>query len=115
MKKMIMLLVLLTVTLSSTGCTNPKSQTVDAEGLREAAWMSLSDSAKEEVVIDWTTAIVEKVKLSELPIVQSGGEAPQVESLYKITFNSDRDLLLGPIQVFINGDNKEIVSYGVRR
>lgn len=87
----------------------------DVSVIREAAWTSLNENAKEEVVGDWKSASVEKVELDELPIVQSGGEPPQVVNLYKVTFKTNNDEILGPIQVFINGDTKEIVSYGVRK
>lgn len=88
--------------------------TVDDSALREAAWASLLGHDVKEVKGDWKSAVVEKADMKELPIVQSGGAPPQVDHLYKVTFHTYRDEVLGPIQVFMNGDTNEVVSRNVR-
>lgn len=89
--------------------------TVDDSALREAAWASLLGHDVKEVKGDWKAAIVEKADMKELPIVQSGGATPQVDHLYKVTFHTYRDEMLGPIEVFMNGDTNEVVSRNVRK
>ncbi len=49
-----------------------------------------------------------------MPIVKGGGEAPKVKHLYKVTFKTNMDLVLGPIVVYVDGDTKKILGYGVR-
>ncbi|MCM3784794.1 hypothetical protein M3231_17650 [Neobacillus mesonae] len=114
MKKILMFLIVPMVIMSFVGCSNAKPPTEDVTDLRQAAWSSLSENAKEEVVGDWKFANVERVELNVLPIVQSGGKPPQVDNLYRVTFKTNRDEFLGPIQVYVDGDSKEIVSYGAR-
>ncbi|MFD1130771.1 hypothetical protein [Paenibacillus sp. PDC88] len=115
MKNILVFLAFLLVIMSSIGCSNEENKISDVSVLREVAWNSLTESAKEEVKGDWRSANVAEVELSELPTVQNGGQPPQVDNLYKVTFKTTSDLILGPIQVFLNADTKEIISYGVRR
>lgn len=115
MKNILMFLAFLLVIMSSVGCSNEENKISDVSVLREVAWNSLTESAKEEVKGDWKSANVAEVELSELPVVQNGGEPPQVDNLYRVTFKTTSDLTLGPIQVFLTGDTKQIISYGARK
>jgi hypothetical protein len=87
---------------------------LDVEELREVAWNSLSDIDKKEIIVDWKTVNVNRANVEELPVVQLGGKPPKVEHLYKVTFGTNRDGLLGPIIVFVDGDTKEVLDYGLR-
>jgi PBP1b-binding outer membrane lipoprotein LpoB len=92
------------------GCSNiPKSD--DMQVLREAAWNSLSTQDKQEVQTVWKVAKVEVAKVSDMPIPKGGGKKPEVEHLYKVSFESNSDKTSGPIRVFVDGDTKKTVGY----
>lgn len=89
-------------------------ETDNLQAVREAAWNSLSERNKEEVVMDWKAAIVETAKIEELPVVKRGGIEPEIARLYKVTFATN-DEILGPIRVFVDADAEEAVDYVVRK
>lgn len=92
--------------------TNPTTD--DLQAVRKAAWNSLSDHNKKEVDIDWKTAKVETAKVEDMPFVKDGGKAPKVARLYKVSFETN-DEILGPIRVFVDADAKKAVGYLVRK
>ncbi|GMK42661.1 hypothetical protein PCCS19_57210 [Paenibacillus sp. CCS19] len=75
-----------------------------SSAVREAAWNDLSPESAE----------VQEAGLSEMPIVKGGGEPPKAEQLYKVTFKTNKDALLGPIVVYVDGDTGEVLGYGLR-
>jgi hypothetical protein len=87
------------------------SSFIDTQVLREAAWNSLSTQDKREVQTDWKVAKVEDAKVSDMPIPKGGGKKPEVERLYKVSFESNSDKTSGPIRVFVDGDTKKTVGY----
>lgn len=82
--------------------------------IRQAAWSDISDEEKNTVISDWKTARVVEAGLSEMPIVKGGEEPPKVENLYTVIFETNKDELIGPIVVYVDGDTKEVLGYGVR-
>jgi hypothetical protein len=79
--------------------------------IREAAWNNLSKGEKESLINDWRLAEVKEVKWNEVPLVKTNKEP---EKLYKITFNTKMDAMLGPIGIYIDASNNQVVGYDVR-
>ena len=64
--------------------------------MREAAWNYLTDAEKEELIKGWKNAEVAETSTDELPVVKNGGGAPEVVGqLYKVTFGSKMNEVLG--------------------
>lgn len=75
--------------------------------MREIAWTSLGDSAKETVVVNWKDA-----KVTEESIIHEGqlnGEEKPLKVL-KVEFTISQDRFLAPIGIYIDPSTKEIVS-----
>jgi hypothetical protein len=87
------------------------SKSDDTQTIREAAWNSLSTQDKQEVQTDWKAAKVEVAKVSDMPIPKGGGKNPEIEHLYKVSFDSKSDKTAEPIYVFVDGDTKKTVGY----
>lgn len=114
MKKTLSLLLILLGVWAIVGCSDTsESATADASILREVAWNSLSDSAKDEVVGEWKDAKVEVVIPSNMPNVRAVGK--EHDDTYQVTFNSTRDELLGPFVVYVDGSTQEILGQGARK
>ena len=93
----------------------PNQASADVTNVREAAWNGVSEAEKKSVIGDWKTAEVAEADVKELEVsTLRGEETPQVEHLYKATFPTKDDGLLGPITVFVNGDTNEVLGYGLR-
>lgn len=105
---------LIDVDISANQSNTTAPETDDLQAVRETAWNSLSDRSKIEVVIDWKAALVETAKVADLPVVKRGGKAPEIASLYKVTFETNNEIL-GPIRVFVDADAKEAVDYVARK
>lgn len=91
------------------GCSlKPKSD--NTQELREVAWNSLTTEDQQEVP-DWKIAKVEESNGSDMPAPKGGGKYLKVEHLFKVSFESKSDKIVGPILVFVDGDTKETVSY----
>ncbi|RKP54418.1 hypothetical protein D7Z26_13785 [Cohnella endophytica] len=85
---------------------------VNAAELREAAWFQLQENEKKTVVGDWKSAEVLPARWSEVTIKIEIKEPPTV---YRVTFETSNDQLLGPIVVFLDPLNNQIVGYEARR
>ncbi|SFS75902.1 hypothetical protein [Paenibacillus sp. BC26] len=115
MKKAFVFLVFVLVITGIIGCSNDKQGDFDVTEVRKSAWNSLSDKDKEEVIGEWKSAEVVEMSLNDLPLVKNGGESPDLKHLYKTTFETNRDEMLGPIVVYVNGESNEIIGYGARK
>lgn len=82
-----------------------------AASLREIAWNQLSEKEKSTITGDWREAKVTIVQWSAVPLKQTKVE-PEV--IYKVTFNTELDALLGPIGIYFDPVTKTIVGYDVR-
>lgn len=82
-----------------------------ASSLRELAWNQLSNEEKTSVTGDWKEAKVKIVKWEEIPLKKV---SLKPESIYKVSFNTNIDGLLGPIGVYFDSATKEIVGYDIR-
>ena len=126
-KEIVFLFVLVLVMSSLVGCNGdkndkrkfeslPDADTIfleTASSLREIAWMQLSKEDKESVTGDWKEAKVTIVQWDEVPLKKTSVK-PESLSIYKVTFNTNKDELLGPIGIYFNPETKEIVGYEVR-
>ena len=79
--------------------------------MREIAWTSLDDTAKETVIGNWKDAKV--TEESVIPEVQLNGEEKPIKVM-KVEFNTSQDRFLGPIGIYIAPSTKEIVSRDIR-
>ncbi len=91
------------------GCSL-KPKTDNSQELREVAWNSLTTEDQQEVP-DWKIAKVEESNGSDMPAPKGGEKYPKVEHLFKVSFESKSDKIVGPILVFVDGDTKKTVSY----
>lgn len=126
-KKISFLFILILVLSSLVGCSEnkndnhkyvpkPDADTIfleTAASLREIAWIQLSQGEKESVTGDWKNAKVTIVQWDEVPLKKTSVK-PESLSIYKVTFNTNKDALLGPIGIYFNPETKEIVGYDVR-
>jgi len=127
LKKITTVLIAFILTLPAlVGCFHDKPNTDSASlepsrtaalyfmSIRQAAWSDISEEEKNTVIGDWKTARVVEAGLSEMPVVKGGEEPAKVENLYTVTFETNKDALIGPIVVYVDGDTKEVLGYGVR-
>lgn len=121
-KKIVFLFVLVLVMSSLVGCSEIKNYTPKpdadmifletASSLRELAWIQLSNEEKTSVTGDWKEAKVTIVQWDEVPLKKT---SVKPESIYKVTFNTNLDELLGPIGIYFDTATKEIVGYDARK
>lgn len=83
-----------------------------ASSLREIAWNQLSEQSKKTVVGDWKEAKVTIVGWEDVPIKETESIP---ESVYKITFNTKQDELLGPIGIYFDPAAKTIIGHDARK
>ncbi|MBD3919348.1 hypothetical protein H8B09_11330 [Paenibacillus sp. PR3] len=76
------------------------------------SWDYLSNSAK-KTVINKNEAIVEKSTFEQIPIKLT--KKNNYTEIYKVTFSTNQDELLGPIVIFIDSQTKEIIGKGARK
>ncbi len=69
--------------------------------VREKAWNHLDQSAKSSITIKTEEAVVRKVNYK-------GNE------VFSVTFSTANDVVLGPIIVYLNIENREVIEVGPR-
>ncbi|MCR8659434.1 hypothetical protein [Paenibacillus endoradicis] len=77
---------------------------------QKIAWENLSE---EEVksILPWTHATIGKVENSKIPHhIRSNNPS----NVYKVTYATVKDELLGPIGIYVDMDASEIVGYDLR-
>ncbi|MBD3917832.1 hypothetical protein H8B09_03635 [Paenibacillus sp. PR3] len=82
-----------------------------ASSLRVIAWNQMTEQEQSRIVGDWREAEVTIAQWSDVPLKQTKVE-PEV--IYKVTFNTALDALLGPIGIYFDAVTKTIVGYDVR-
>lgn len=83
-----------------------------ASSIREIAWTQLSEHAKKTVNGDWKEAEVTVARWEDVPVKKTKAIP---ESVYKVTFNTSYDELLGPIGIYFDPTSKSIVGYDARK
>lgn len=120
MKKVIISLCLLVVIfLQVTGCTNAKIKSTEINteksksDIIEIAYKSLNEGIQKNSIINWKSAKVEEYKsqLDHLIGSQSGEVNIKDKDTYKITFETDNDMLLGSIIVYL--DRNSYTALGI--
>ncbi|GMK38315.1 hypothetical protein PCCS19_13690 [Paenibacillus sp. CCS19] len=94
----------------------PDAETIfleTASALREVAWNHLSEKEKATVTGDWHEAQVTIAHWSQVPLKTTKVE-PEADAIYKVTFNTELDALLGPIGIYFDPATQTIVGYDVR-
>lgn len=81
--------------------------------MREIAWASLSENAKETVIGNWKDAKVTEEQPSVINEVHLNGKEKPTK-LIKVIFNTSEDRLLGPIGIYIDPSTKKIISRDIR-
>jgi hypothetical protein len=98
-----------------TGSPLPDADTIfleTASELREIAWNHLTQHQKKTVTGDWRKAKVTMVRWNDVPLKKTTTVRP--DDIYKVTFNTKQDALLGPIGIYLDPVTKTIVGYDVR-
>ena len=83
----------------------------DEDTFRELAWNQLSNVDKETVKHDWREAAVSLAEWNSVGIKTDGLNRKLVVS---VTFNTDRDGLLGPIVLYFDPYTKKAAGYAIR-
>ncbi|WP_028563027.1 hypothetical protein [Paenibacillus pinihumi] len=114
MKKIILSITIVMV-LCLVGCSKDYANTVKDEPtqMKKIAWEGLSKKEQKVVVGSWESATIEKIEVSKLkfPLIFLEKNS---ENIYRVTFKTTQDELLGPIGVYIDADIKKIVGYDIR-
>ncbi|MEK3766041.1 hypothetical protein [Solibacillus sp. FSL K6-4121] len=116
MKNLFFVISFLSLNFLLFGCSNENQKEINEVEkvyleMREIAWTSLSDMAKETVIGNW-----EDAKVTEESIInerQTNGEEKLLKVL-KVEFTTTQDRFLGPIGIYIDPSTKEIVSRDIR-
>ncbi|MEK4130133.1 hypothetical protein NYE67_10650 [Solibacillus sp. FSL W8-0474] len=116
MKNLFLVIFFLSLNFLLIGCSNENQKEINElekvyMEMREIAWTSLSDLAKETVIGNW-----EGAKVTEESIIeerQTNGEEKLLK-VVKVGFTTSQDQFLGPIGIYIDPSTKEIVSRDIR-
>lgn len=106
-------LLIVPVLVSLTCCTFSKPKTLDEVRVISFGWLS---EEEKESIVDWESAAVETIQpQEELLIMGLGGTVDlKGKEVYKITFQTDMDALLGPFAVYMDRKTYEKLGVGLR-
>ena len=101
-------------TLQLVGCRNISSNE-SKNKIRKTAYNWLDDASKSDI-IDWETATVEEVKFEEEHVVVTKTDNIDIRNIetYKVTFTTQKDELLGPIVIYLDKDNLNVLGVDFR-
>ena len=105
-------LLILLFSLKLVGCSNISSNEFKNK-VREIAW--LDDTSKSDI-INLETALIEKVKFKEEHLVATKTDNIDIKNIeaYKVTFTTQNDELLGPIVIYLDKDNLNVLGIDFR-
>lgn len=83
--------------------------------LRNIAWGQVSDTAKKTVIGDWKEASIEKSSFEEVPIKVEKDSIKTSNNIYKVTFKTTQDEIIGSIGIYIDTVTKQIVGKDARK
>jgi hypothetical protein len=115
LKKIIVNLLLLSITLVLVSCNSSNSSNANNPNLPiiQAAYDSLSVSEKKEINGDWRDANVD-----ERVVTKRNGSLTDPnydgKEVYVVTFSSERSNVLGDISVYVSKDKKKVIGKGYR-
>lgn len=98
MKRLIILILALIPIISS--CKKGEDYDLHMQ-IREIAWSSLNEQEKSTVIIDWENAPVTETTYQE-------------KNIFSVSFKTSKDLLLGPIVVYIDKTSLVVIGYALR-
>lgn len=101
--KIIMVLTLIVLTITS--CKKDDIQTTDS-AYRTIAWNYLGKTQQATVISNWQEAPVEKY-------TYKNADGTAIEAIV-VTFSTNQDALLGPLQVFVDIKSKTAIGIGPR-
>lgn len=101
-------------TLQLVGCRNISSNE-SKNKIRKTAYNWLDDASKSDI-IDWETATVEEIKFEEEHVVVTKTDNIDIRNIetYKVTFTTQKDELLGPIVIYLDKDNLNVLGVDFR-
>lgn len=103
-------LLIVAFTLQLTGCSNTSKDTI-----KETAYNWL-DNINQMSIIDWKSANVKTIKFDKEHIIANTTENSiniQDKETYQVTFTTN-DEILGPIVVYLDKDNLEVLGIDYR-
>lgn len=115
MKKIFSLTVLILIfTFHLIGCSNMISSKLKSD-IREKAYNWL-DNKNQSSIIDWKNASVEEVEFNENYTINTKADSVNIKNIkaYKVTFDTTDKELLGPIVVYLNKDNIDVLGIDYR-
>lgn len=102
------------IALQLVGCSSISSNE-SKNKVRETAYNWLDDTSKADI-LNWETAPVEEVKFKEEHVVATEVDTIDIRNIetYKITFTTQKDELLGPIVIYLDKDNLNVLGLDFR-
>ncbi|MEX2460756.1 MAG: hypothetical protein WD469_05575 [Paenibacillaceae bacterium] len=83
--------------------------------LRSIAWGQVSDTAKKTVIGDWKEASIEKSSFEQVPIKVEKDSVKTSNNLYKVTFKTTQDEIIGSIGIYIDAVSNQVVGKDARK
>lgn len=108
--------IILILTFSTLFTTyNAKSSPIEKDNIRDTAFNWIDDSIK-STIVDWQTSNVEKITSDkEHLIINEMGTLDIIDTeIFKVTFTTKDDDLLGPVIVYIDIDSSEVLGMDFR-
>ncbi|UUZ85875.1 hypothetical protein LJK88_21890 [Paenibacillus sp. P26] len=113
MSKHLTIIILLLFTVS---CSSRQQENVTPNDewmpLRTIAWDQVSEEEKKTITGDWKKAEVKEVNWKDVPMKTTTVEP---ERVFKVTFKTKNDGMVGPIGIYIDFTTKKIVGYDARK
>ena len=108
------MLLILFSTLLLIGCNSTTSDKTDKE-IREIAYNWLDDASKSEI-INSDTASIGKVIFTSEHFVATKNKSIDIRNIdtYRVIFNTSNDDLLGPIVLYLEEDNLNVLGVDYR-
>lgn len=97
-----------------TSSTIPTEERMPSDGneLRRIAWEQVGDIARKTVIGDWKEASIEKSRFEQVPLKK--GSIKTSNNIYKVTFKTNQDELIGAIGIYIDAVSNQVVGEDAR-
>lgn len=96
------------------GCSD-KSSILEKDNIREAAYNWIDDNIK-YTIIDWQTSKIENITFDKEHLIINERETLDIinTEVFKVTFTTKDDDLLGPVIVYLDIDTFEVLGMDFR-
>ena len=94
---------------------NAKSSHIEKDNIRQTAYNWIDDSIK-STMIDWQTSKIENITFDKEHLIINETETLDIinTEVFKVTFTTKDDDLLGPVIVYLDKDTFEVLGMDFR-